>query len=1108
MPVLANGNQPDIRPNMISKTIVLGHGGPYFDRAWKGDYLTPGDYTVELAVADGCSIVRTRYTFKVACSNCAPRGVISLNHEDDTTPRAWWRNDHWDISDIWIYLKPFDDVDENAIGNSPFSDYFLQELPQSPYKLVRIDGSDGNYKDYMRYFEGSVSWRTLPDNVTTMTGYNKTSTSDVGPPLQRPIANSDNNEQFFYARTHSVENIYEIQTITQSVSVKTVIPNRTICLIEVGSDGPEWGYFEVYSTELLKDCMGRYNFSATVYDECPTHNVTDSLVVELGCETMVARLKCHDNRLNYSHTTNTWPPFHLDARDSYSNVWGTDDLSGYTFRYWGLNDVICGTQNVPCSLGGGPGTTSVVYTPLFGNRPRMGKALVSVNLTNGCHDSSDVLEIDLQCVNSDQISAKINYGGPNVAASYDYTNQAFVGNQLFGVLSTYVGYSGYLWSLKAHDTPEVMDVPIGATAYTGLPSLYPQLSGATTVNATVTPFFPGTYDISLALDGGCKLSTAVALLTITCANDIDLHWTSTAYSMTYGDVSPLVITTSATTATAAAPLPSTFPRYWFSYNPPQYGFGSIATSGGGVDLTIPAASLPISVPVGQRLYPDTLKGGLWMNDGRCKWKQTNFTVNINCPPQGVFIPVFSTSSVPYTQSPFLVAYKLEYKYYGSLTITHPIVGYTGFTANVTAPYGSTYYNSAPFTTNTTITPDVPGTYKFVLTFNDGCGNDYTQRIEQTVTLSCADTNFATFTALTSATSMTFDDKQTVRLEAKDVSYGTGYDAGAVINKQWTITSAPSDSVYYPWSGAVELFDSNYTVVNDSWTSGNDTYYRKTTTVSEWRRSRLRVVSLDLLNDNTMSIWPTCFRPDVGGSYTATLTLQLRQSQCFVSKSVTVSVTCGTPPDISKVANNMIVPVDRQQPTRVWLNASGLANEASLTYSWRVLYPNIYSYNPIEKVFLTIPDLLSPRGVVSSFWVPQSNIDYIIELSVSDACHTVTKNFTVSTPCNLAIPLDNKTLAAYYDGQVPVTLMSFAYDHTQEIGNYLTYPKCQRYTWELVDYSSSYSASLMAVTEAEFVKTSGFAGLISAVVIVAILVPIIIWMYCTKKACFNKTDPRV
>jgi len=266
--------------------------------------------------------------------------------------------------------------------------------------------------------------------------------------------------------------------------------------------------------------------------------------------------------------------------------------------------------------------------------------------------------------------------------------------------------------------------------------------------------------------------------------------------------------------------------------------------------------------------------------------------------------------------------------------------------------------------------------------------------------------------------------------------------------------------------------------------------------------------LDLIHDNTLSLWPTCFRPDVPGAYQATLVMQLLSTTCYLPiDSAILHVNCPNTAPVLDSVMDMTVPVDREIPTRVWLNATGVTSPSSLTYTWKVLYPNPdgSSVNPVDGVSLTAPTIISHRSVVSSFWVPQANINYVIELSVSDSCNTVVKNFTIQTPCNLVIPLDNKTLAAYYDGQVPVTLMSFAYDHTQEVGSVFTYPKCQNYTWTLVDYSTAYSASLLGSATTDFVKTSGFAGLIAAVVIVAVLVPIIIWMYCTKKACFGNTD---
>jgi len=298
-----------------------------------------------------------------------------------------------------------------------------------------------------------------------------------------------------------------------------------------------------------------------------------------------------------------------------------------------------------------------------------------------------------------------------------------------------------------------------------------------------------------------------------------------------------------------------------------------------------------------------------------------------------------------------------------------------------------------------------------------------------------------------------------------------------------------------------------TVTNTTiFVSANVTNYTTTTVSSRWYRDTSRVVQLEVLNDNSLSIYPTCFRPDIGGDYVATLTVSLPQTPCFVSQATTISVVCGTPPDLSMIGD-LNVGVDREIATRAWLNASSVVG--TFEYNWRVVYPTSTSLNPVNGQPLHVPTIMNPRSVVSSFWIPQSGVTYVIELSVSDGCQTIVKNINIQTPCNSLIPLTNKTLAAYYDGEVPVTLMSFAYDHTQEVANFIAYPKCQTYMWTLVDYSQTqYSASLGAAGTTDFVKTGGFAALISIVVIIAVIVPVIIWMYCTKKACFDKTDARV
>jgi len=261
----------------------------------------------------------------------------------------------------------------------------------------------------------------------------------------------------------------------------------------------------------------------------------------------------------------------------------------------------------------------------------------------------------------------------------------------------------------------------------------------------------------------------------------------------------------------------------------------------------------------------------------------------------------------------------------------------------------------------------------------------------------------------------------------------------------------------------------------------------------------------------LRFYPTCFRPDIGGNYQAALSMTLLGTQCTFQSVSSIQITCGaTGPVLTAVPSVMTVSVDREVPTRVYLNASGVTAPSTppngLAYSWQLLYPTAFSTNPVDGLPLPVPTIVSSQSIVASFWVPQSGVDYVVQLSVSDHCYTSVMNITIHTPCNLVIPLDNKTLAAYYDGSVPVTLLSFAYDHTLEIANYLSSPKCQSYNWMLVDYSSAYSNALLVSTGTQaFPGTPGFAALISVVVVVAVVVPIILFLYCTKKACFKSTD---
>jgi len=423
---------------------------------------------------------------------------------------------------------------------------------------------------------------------------------------------------------------------------------------------------------------------------------------------------------------------------------------------------------------------------------------------------------------------------------------------------------------------------------------------------------------------------------------------------------------------------------------------------------------------------------------------------------------------------------------------------------ISTPVGSSFQPGDSFNGNyTSFYPDVSGTYEVQISFNDGCGDDY-------ITIKSFNVPCPTFIqeiwTVSAITPLTFTDQQTVRLEAFNTLPAHGYTTDSY-DYSWTVVSAPDTSVYAP-SNTLALLSVNTSFGNDTeWPTTNISVNTRTTVTTKLYKRVIRSVVLDPVSDQSQSVYSTCFRPDIGGDYVVKLSFQLRDTTCVSSQTTTVKVNCGVAPVLTGITDQTVL-VDRIKPTRVWLNATSVTDadtpKSDLIYNWKVLYPVQDILDDDENVIITAPIIHAPHSMVSSFWVPQSNVKYIIELSVSDHCNVQTKNFTIFTPCSVTLPLENRTLATTYDGVVPVQLMSFGYDQTYEISGYLSTPKCQTYNWILYDYSTSYSDSLLVSDGTAFTKTPGFAGLISVVVIVAVVVPIVLWMYFTKKACFKNS----
>jgi len=201
-----------------------------------------------------------------------------------------------------------------------------------------------------------------------------------------------------------------------------------------------------------------------------------------------------------------------------------------------------------------------------------------------------------------------------------------------------------------------------------------------------------------------------------------------------------------------------------------------------------------------------------------------------------------------------------------------------------------------------------------------------------------------------------------------------------------------------------LFNTTVTVINTTDHQSNDTTeidkVISVTTERQWYRSSQRVVNLVLVPGSTLLKYPTCFRPDVGHPtkpYVAALTLQYANTGCQRVKTSTISVTCSAEAPVLTSVTSFTQSMSRFEANRVFLNASGVTDldtpQERLVFNWKVLYPTLYN-NPFvgeEAIIVYIED---PHSMVASMWIPHANIDYIVELSVTDHCHTVVKNITI------------------------------------------------------------------------------------------------------------------
>jgi hypothetical protein len=479
--------------------------------------------------------------------------------------------------------------------------------------------------------------------------------------------------------------------------------------------------------------------------------------------------------------------------------------------------------------------------------------------------------------------------------------------------------------------------------------------------------------------------------------------------------------------------------------------------------------------------------------------------------------------------PFLITYHLNATWTGSA-----VNGYAHTKWYiVSSPIDDFAYPAGTFLMGALhdITPNRQGTYTFKPMYHDGCG-DYTNGTELTFQTHCPAYNFD---VIPSQTTFAFDSlgQSCIGLRVDNWFSPAGYavlgelvydpstsNSAAWFGTGWYVTKAPVGSAYEP----VNYILTTTTVAVDNFTTitptayGYMTNFTNRTTITNNHQHIWRNVSLATIYDGRTEYpltAPTCFRPDRAGQYEITFRTYLDGSDCNISRSAMITVSCGAPPNLDLVPDHLEVTVEPALAPQVILDASAATDPDSkhLTYYWMLIFPtggNDTIPNTVHDLYDTNMD--SQRRVNATFTPWQAGIDYIFDLIVSDGCTNATKRIYVAAKCSVDISKDNVTLIALYDGSVPLARMPMTYDHHAEIADMLPYPSCQNYWWYFLEYQYEIPEATMELalsgSSTDFVKTRGFGGVIAAIVIVGVTVPVILYLYFTKKACFKTTDPRV
>jgi hypothetical protein len=588
----------------------------------------------------------------------------------------------------------------------------------------------------------------------------------------------------------------------------------------------------------------------------------------------------------------------------------------------------------------------------------------------------------------------VPYAGPaTLAVGFDATtsNTSTTGASLW-----------FDWTLVSSPTT---NAPLDLVGVPVLDPTFPQPSTTATLSMNVG----GVYTVELAADQGCgQEGTIQKTITLQCDATITPSFAPNGtYNVNWDNNTggwPNTVLT-----------PGTFANtFSFGQWPTQtvannLGLQSFTWYQDGAFLTSTGTSTPISIPPSGTNSTSSIE--MWASDGCTYMSGALARVNITWHCYDKLNALITSNATNLMQIP---TGSLVNFFSNSSTLSGP-PGTNGYFWSVTS-WPADFTGSLPTSNIATFdwTPTWGGVYVVTLIIGDGCTSS---TVSVTVQVQCTVTLPLQARALSAdgVTPATFTWNRNNFGQVLLDSNGTRPTVINGISYTWKVLNAPQYSIFYPL--VTTTSDISNTTTANTTSQSADGYYTiwesnltYTETNTTWTQY---VVLVNKITLQPTTAFPSCFYPDIAGTYQVELTaIDSCQQQVSV---INVPVNCASKPTpqiavtehalfnankespyvTNQGGNSWKIQLSRSAPRRVLLDARSSIqySNSQMSYYWGWAIPDPRADTPAAQ-----DELETPYASTSALTIKKAG-KYHLFLTVHDGCDVNYLNFTLDAQCS-------------------------------------------------------------------------------------------------------------